>query len=316
MGTSGHEDEVTVLLATYNGARFISEQLESIAAQSHENWRLVVSDDGSADETLDIVRSFARRHSSRVTLLEPAVSRSAKSNFLRLLAQEAPSPYFALCDQDDVWHPAKLAQMLAACQAAEAESPRQPVLTYSDLRVVADDRTTIDDSFLRRMRVDPHQRMFPGLLVENSIPGCAMLFNAALARLHRESLPRPENVIMHDWWLALLASATGAIRFVPDPLIEYRQHETNTLGAVDRASLALILRKMFGKSAQPLPQTWAQAAELIRAHGAQLPSEKRSIVEAYASSASRNKVQRIGIIVHHRIFKQGLLRKAFQLLRA
>jgi hypothetical protein len=119
---SAGKRDITIILATWNGERFLEEQLESIAAQTCGDWRLAVFDDGSSDSTVDIAQRFAREHPGSVDVFrnEPATG-SAKANFMQALGRVEPTPYFMFCDQDDVWHADKVEKTLACMHRLEDE---------------------------------------------------------------------------------------------------------------------------------------------------------------------------------------------------
>lgn len=309
-------DLVIVLLATFDGSRYLRHQLDSIAAQSHQNWRLVVADDGSRDDSLAIVQSFSQQHPGRVRILGGSPVGSARDNFFRLLRLAGPAPYFAFCDQDDEWTREKLERLVERCKQIEVQHPAQPCLVFSDLRVVDAQLGLLNPSFMNQVRARPYDVTYRNLLTENAIPGCAMLFNAALADVFRVCEFNSTKAIMHDWWMALLASSLGHVSYVATPLVNYRQHATNTLGSVNRSGVAFALSKLLSGDRSPTVATYAQASAFLAAYGDLLSSEVRKSIRAFASLHYRNKFARIQLLLKHKILKQTLARRAYQLLRA
>jgi GT2 family glycosyltransferase len=220
-----------ILLATYNGARYLPELLSSIARQSFGQWRLLVRDDGSTDATLAILAEAARRD-RRVTLLEDNQGRQgASQNFALLLrrAQDLGASYITLADQDDVWLPHKLARSLELMQRAEGQAGSEtPLLVHADLSVVDAGLNVIHPSMTAYARVQraPHDPLRT-LLVYNFVTGCTAMLNRPLLDA---ALPIPTKAVMHDWWLALCAAATGQIYYLSEPVALYRQHAGNTVG--------------------------------------------------------------------------------------
>lgn len=309
-------DLVVVLLGTFNGSRFLQQQLDSIAAQSHGNWWLIVADDGSRDDTVAILQSFAEDHPGRVRIVRGGPTGSARDNFFRLLRTAGPAPYFAFCDQDDVWTVEKLERLVRECQQAQNEHPDQPSLVYSDLTVVDAQLGLVNPSFMDQIRARPHDITHKTLLAENAIPGCAMLFNAALADVFQASAFDVNKAIMHDWWLALLASTVGRISYVPDPLVKYRQHAANALGSVERSGLRFTLSKLFRGDRSAALQTYTQAAAFLDAYGDLLNPVVREEIFVFASLNQRQNFMRVWLLLKHRTLKQTLSRRAYQLLRA
>ncbi len=213
---------VVILLATKNGAKHLTHQLTSIAGQTHENWSLIASDDGSDDGTIDILKAFARgMHDHRVTLLRGPQQGSAQ-NFVSLLRAAGHADYVAFCDQDDFWLPTKLERAVAAL--AEIEGP-----------ALYGSRTFVTDSELRPQKPSLLFRRAPGFgnaLVQNIAGGNTMVMNSpALSILQPASLSA-RRIVAHDWWCYQMVCGCGGQVFVdPEPTLLYRQHESNLIGA-------------------------------------------------------------------------------------
>lgn len=237
---------VLILLATCNGEKFVREQVASIICQSFVDWRLLIRDDDSSDSTRALLQTLARTD-ARIQLVDDGLGRlGAVGNFNRLLllAAEQGADYCFLADQDDVWTTHKVTRQLAAMKDAElAYGHDEPILVHSDLEVVDDALRTVHLSFLRycRIRHEPEGALRT-LLVQNFVTGATCLVNRRLLEL---ATPIPAEAVMHDWWLALVASAIGQIAFLNDATVRYRQHSKNTIGAVG-----------FWKSVNPLRKSW------------------------------------------------------------
>jgi glycosyltransferase involved in cell wall biosynthesis len=223
---------IAVVMATYNGSRFIEEQILSIQMQSHQNWVLYVRDDGSRDDTIQKVLAVAAQD-QRVQLVQDGLGNlGAVGCFARLLevVHAHDENYVFLADQDDVWHPEKLANMLTGMNIIEkAYLATTPLLVHCDLSVVNENLQPVADSFVAYSGLCPDSAHLGVLLCQNQITGCACLINHALLVL---ACPLPANLRMHDWWLALLAAAAGKVAYIPQPLVQYRQHSGNVVGAV------------------------------------------------------------------------------------
>lgn len=227
---------IDVLLATYNGERFLHAQLESLCAQSYRNFRLLVSDDGSCDATLAIVESFAAHlPSGGVRWVEnPQPGSGPARNFEVLMNAsrgDGLAHWVAFCDQDDVWLHQKLERLVKEMELLEVEAPNTPCLVHTDLRVVDDQLRTIAPSFVMQQGIDIDRVSLPTLLSVNCVTGCAMMVNRTLLDI---ALPIPRDVVMHDWWCALL-SCTGRRSFIAEQLVLYRQHGGNQIGAKGRS---------------------------------------------------------------------------------
>lgn len=216
---------VDILLSTCNGEAFLSEQLDSILAQSFTDWRLTVRDDGSSDRTWEILERYAARD-TRMTLMPEREHLGSQGSFNRLLESAAPDRLYFLCDQDDVWPEERLETMLEAFAAASASaSPDSPRLLHTDLCAIDAGGRVLFPS-LHRSSGTGHVEDDPlgCLIAQNFIPGCATMFNDALRKI---AVPIPEGAAGHDWWLALLAAALGKIDYLDRPLIRHRRHATN-----------------------------------------------------------------------------------------
>lgn len=232
--------KIDVLLAVYNGAQHLPELLESLKAQSHHDWRLILRDDGSSDGSPDLVRDWATLTRRELLVVEDGDARVGPADsFARLLAW-SDAPYFAFCDQDDVWEEDKLTRLVdAAVSAGDGV-----ILAHCDLAVVDENLAPVAPSFWRQQDCDAAlRRAAQGhrarLLFQNPVTGCAMLGNAAL---RRTMLPMPDDISMHDWWAALAAAYRGRIVPVEAPLVRYRQHDGNAVGARTRTLSAMVQR--------------------------------------------------------------------------
>jgi hypothetical protein len=236
---------VDVLLATYNGSKYLAQQIESILAQTHQEFRILVSDDGSSDATMEILLRYRATLGERLVLVpHPTPGRGAVRNFENLMQaslRDGVARWMAFADQDDVWLPEKIAVTLAAMVQVEASNGDQvPCLVHTDLAVVDEKLTVRCASFVRYQRMDPAACSALSLLSVNQVTGCTMMINRALLQL---ALPVPAEAILHDWWCALVSGA-GRRVFLQDPLILYRQHGANQVGAKDR-SLKTRLMRLF-----------------------------------------------------------------------
>lgn len=217
------EIHVAILLCTYQGEAYLAEQLDSIDRQTHPNWTLWVSDDGSRDGTQAILEAYRRRWGTGRLHVRPGPGREFAANFSSLLADTGlEADAFALADQDDIWYPDKLARAIAwlACPGA----PDAPRLYAARTRLVNASGTPIG--------ISPLARRAPGFanaLVQNIASGNTMVLNAsARQRLIEAGLP---GVGLHDWWCyQWISGIGGAVSFDPEPCLDYRQHGSNQIG--------------------------------------------------------------------------------------
>jgi glycosyltransferase involved in cell wall biosynthesis len=314
------QQPASVLLATYNGERFLEPLLQSLATQTDGNYRLLIRDDGSNDGTGAILER-AQAMDSRITVINDGhgSSGSARANFGHLLNQipDDTGPIL-FCDQDDVWEPAKIATLRGALVAAETVYGSDiPLLAHCDLMVTDGGLDTLAASFWAYQFIDPQLgRTLNRLLVQNSVTGCAMAFNQPLLRLAR---PIPDAAVMHDWWLALVASAFGHIEVVPKPLVRYRQHGTNDTGATrwDLRHIANKALRFMNRDAllASLNRGRHQAAAFEQAFGHQLSPAHLATVRAFIATATVRPWTKRQLLWRHRLLKTGLVRNLGLFLR-
>ena len=223
-------DTIDILLATYNGAAFLEEQLDSIVTQTRPDWRLIARDDGSTDRTPEILQAFRERHPDKVVMLEDGDGNlGLVQNFSRLM-EHSTAPYAAFCDQDDVWIPEKLELSLAKMRELEREQGAEtPLLVFTDLEVVDEDLKVINSSSWHFANLRPDRcNSLNRLLLQNVVTGCTVLMNRPLVG---KAVPIPSDAHVHDWWVALAASTFGRAAYVSRRTVRYRQHDRNLLGA-------------------------------------------------------------------------------------
>lgn len=206
---------IIVLLSTYNGRRYICEQIDSLLKQKEVDIQIIVRDDGSTDGTHEILDEYQK--CGILTWYAGANLRPAKS-FMNLLKNAPISEYYAFCDQDDIWMPEKLNVAIE-----KIKNTQGPAMYCSDTLMV--------DSSLKIIRQAGIHA--DGTLVEslitNPVTGCTMVFNKALRDIVIQYIP--ETIDMHDWWIYRICMAIGGFfYFDPTPHIKYRQHENNVIG--------------------------------------------------------------------------------------
>ncbi len=218
------QPRVIIFMATYNGQRYLAEQLDSIVAQTHNNWVLCVSDDGSKDDTLQILKSYQKRVGEDVFFIHSGPGNGYAANFLSLLHQQnTKGDYYAYSDQDDIWEPHKLQHAIDWLSSIPAD---RPALYCS--------RTKLVDEDLKKIGCSPLFEKTPSFLnalVQNVGGGNTMVFNHTaleVLRAAKKDIP----IIAHDWWTYLLISgAGGAVFYDAYPTVYYRQHSANLIGS-------------------------------------------------------------------------------------
>lgn len=220
--------KIDIVMATYNGEKYISEQLDSIVNSECFNdyiKNLIIVDDGSTDNTINIISNYCAKYEN--IIFTPCGERKlgAAKNFEKgILLSNAP--YVMLCDQDDIWLPSKISKSFEKIVGLERRDGNVPSLVFSDVSVVNSGLNVIYDSFFDLYNIDKLPSI-EFLCFNNIAPGCTMILNRKLIDI---AFPMPENVIMHDWWLLLYALFCGKVDTLYEQTMLYRQHGNNAVG--------------------------------------------------------------------------------------
>lgn len=252
MSTSG----IYIVMATYNGAQWLPDQIRSIQCQTRDEWILLVSDDGSDDETVSIVKQ-AVTQDDRIRLLGSREGEAGHvDNFEYLLASalDLGAKTVFLADQDDVWECNKLDELLVRM----AERPDEALACFSDMELTDANGAALG-SFLRTVKFDGRIDT-RNLLRQNFLAGCSLGVNSELLEL---ALPFPAKLENHDWWLGMCASVSNGLDFCPDKLVLYRQHEGNTIGAGSASIQARRIRPILQRQNRVFESKLSAVDELL-----------------------------------------------------
>lgn len=305
---------IEVLLATYRGENFIEDQLWSILNSNlgdNINLSIVVSDDGSDDNTATLVKKICSVD-SRVKLLSAERKGGVKCNF-RYLIENASNDcelYF-FSDQDDFWLPNKIREFVNEYVRLKALHDRMPILIHSDLCVVDQDLFPIERSMFKGQALNPKPTLIE-TVVQNSVTGCAMAINTELFRLVRHA--SFDDAIMHDWYIAIVAEVFGITWFIDKPTVLYRQHGGNQVGAkimrfADFLSLLMLLKENIRISSTSVLSTKRQAEAVIRDFGDLMDCNKRKLIQDYIDGFNSNVVKRLKLAIFGGARKYGYIRR-------
>lgn len=224
------DETVAILLTTYNSSKYLKIQLDSIIAQTESDWHLYVRDDGSTDDTLNIIKGYVAKHRNITFLRDEHSNMGAMAGFMHLLAS-VEAKYYMFCDHDDFWLKNKIEISITEMMKLDKLHPDTPIVVHTDLHVVDDNLAIKHNSFWKYSKINPNLLTNKEYMqVFNCVTGCTMLFNQEAKAV---SFPYPKNAPMHDWWVALRTIQTGIIKHIDTPTILYRQHENNEVGARD-----------------------------------------------------------------------------------
>jgi glycosyltransferase involved in cell wall biosynthesis len=322
------EVTISVALCTFNGERFLRQQLDSILAQSVLPTELILSDDGSTDSTGAILQSSidaARGGAVRVTVLRNTTPIGTVANFQRAI-EACTGDLIVLCDQDDVWRPDRLEWMLS-----QFDSRADLLLLHSDADLIDAEGAALPGSLFEALGVgsSTQRRVHAGgawkvLLRRNIVTGATTALRRSLASV---ALPVPDGWL-HDEWLAIVSAATGRMDLTSERLIGYRQHGNNQIGvqALDiSGKIGRMLETGSARNARLLARAASLAARLPDLPGvspAKIADAKAKLVhEQVRSRLGRRRLPRAGHVLRelwtgrYRRFGRGLADAARDLLQ-
>lgn len=223
------EKSTAILMATYNGERYVAEQIDSLLAQTDSDWTLYIHDDGSKDHTTEIINRYAESHDNIIVMDLPE-GNGAKENFFKMLFS-VNADYYMFCDQDDVWMPDKVEKTRLFMKNMEKQYPEKPIVVFTDLKVVDKNLETIAPSFFNYSGIHPQfLHTFADCAATPFTTGCTMMFNEKAKKAVVYPAPLAN---MHDEWITLCVLKNGGkAEALMTQTMLYRQHDDNTFGAV------------------------------------------------------------------------------------
>lgn len=287
---------IDILLASYNGEKYIAEQISSLLRQNYDDFNLLIRDDGSTDRTTQIVRRFAKSD-KRIEIIEKSDRNRGVSNNFHALLEKSSAEYAMFCDQDDVWLPEKLERTIFLMKRFEQKYPEMPLLIHSN-KFISDKNLYIVGLQHRKVVHITSEK----ILAENCVTGATIMVNRRLKNL---LLLSPEFAVLYDWKAALTAHFCGKIGYISQPLSIYRQHSDNLVGINGIPSIFAIKGK--------LSAGYLQAAAFLKFYSKYLPLQKRVVIGKYADFARIGKLTKIKRIVFDGYRKSTLSKVAAQI---
>ncbi|MGE9759876.1 MULTISPECIES: glycosyltransferase family 2 protein [Pseudomonadaceae] len=289
---------VGILMSTYNGATFLAEQIESLISQSHQNWTIFVSDDGSRDATREILESYKKQLGDNRLVIFDGPCRGFSANFISLIKRpELEADFYAFCDQDDIWESEKLERAVRWCKEVPNE---RPALYCTRTQLVDANGTPIGLSPL--FDAPP---TFRNALVQSIAGGNTMLFNRSARQLLLKTHDE-DRIVSHDWWAYLVVSGCGGIvHYDPVPTIGYRQHGNNLIGSNSRISdRAVRLKKMMAGTFREWNDANLQALQAVQP---ELSAESRHTLSLFIRARRSSLFKRLFLIIKSGVYRQTLL---------
>lgn len=267
--------EVAILMSTYNGEQYLEEQIESILNQTYRECTLYIRDDGSKDHTADIIRKYAKNNQNIVFLNNKYRRNVGVFNSFMELLQKVDARYYFFCDQDDVWCKNKVEISLSLLK----ENEPGPVCVFTDAEIVNKDLQPIRKMYAGNVWTDFFQLAFA-----NCVTGCTMAFNDDLKGLidFKHGL---NNIYMHDWWLALLASHFGRLVYLNQPTLLYRQHGNNVVGGNKKNTIRHVIHRFGHMRGERLnvEHTVGLLTEFYLQYGFSFTGKEKEYLAAYAA---------------------------------
>lgn len=220
---------IDILLSTYNGDKYLSQQLDSIINQTYHDWRILIRDDGSSDKTKLVIADYRSRYVDKIIVIEDNKGNLGSSKSFELLIKNSMSDYFMLCDQDDVWEPNKIEVSLFEMNKLETTYPEMPVLVCSDACCIDGDNQVLYASFFVNQKFIDTTKEVHKCLALNVVQGSTTLMN----RHVKDVILSIPMGLYHDWWIAVNVAYYGYISYIHQPLLRYRQHQSNVVGALN-----------------------------------------------------------------------------------
>ncbi|WP_339879008.1 glycosyltransferase family 2 protein [uncultured Algoriphagus sp.] len=235
---------VDILIPTFNGAKYLDAQLQSIFNQDYKFWRIILRDDGSSDNTREIIAYWKNIYPEQIQELTDGKKGLGVSQSYGYLISKSEAPYIMLCDQDDYWHPQKISKSLQAIQTAEKEFGKSlAIMVCSDLEIVDSDLKLVSPSFWKDRNDDPRLlNDFEKLIAHSVVTGNTIMLNKSAAIL---VIPVKTNFFLFDQWISIKVARYGKIIFIDEPLVKYRQHSSNVLGSFRMSKTYLFHKVKF-----------------------------------------------------------------------
>ncbi|WP_019424801.1 glycosyltransferase family 2 protein [Paenibacillus sp. OSY-SE] len=294
------QGKVQVLVSTYNGEKYLAEQLDSLLEQSHSHFFITIRDDGSSDNTSKIIHKYVANYPNKIeAFYEKNIGVIA--SFFELISDyiHDDTEYICFCDQDDVWMPDKLERGIRSL----SENSRDIPMMYLTPTLMVDDALQPINCWPPVPQRGPS---FFNALVENIAVGATIMINRRAFDMMKCNIPHPQNIIMHDWWAYLVVSAFGKVIYDGKPSIYYRQHQNNVVGG--QSGIKDMLARKWKNYLKHCETTvyWNQAKEFERCWGEQLPFELKIELQQFLLP-SRGILGRIKYALTSHLYRQSTL---------
>ena len=305
---------IAIIMGTYNGEKYIKEQIDSILAQDYKEWKLFIFDDSSKDNTETIVNEYVNNYPDKIYFQKNKVNFGAAGNFFNGIKEVATklatdAEYFCFSDQDDVWVEDKLRRSLAKIRQIENG---EPALVFSDVAITDKNLTITAASYFEAERVDRTKVSLNYLLMENKLIGGTVMINKALVDLElnaeESGLIPYKKAKMHDWWFGLLAAGFGKIGYIDGFTEYYRQHEHNVVGGSNFISYIKARISKMHENRLRIRENITQGEEFLKYFGEYLTEPKLGIAKEFVALKTKGWLGRKISIIKNKYLKSGIIR--------
>ena len=309
--------KVDILLATYNGEKFLDEQLASLFNQEMKDFMIYIRDDGSTDQTLNIISKWKGLYPLQVTFIEDKKKNLGPTMNFNELMLHSKAPYICFSDQDDKWLPNKLSLQLEKIQSLEKKYPRQGILVFSDLIFCDADLNVVCPSLIDKDRLNCTSLGANRLLMQNVPYGCASIINRILLET---AIPIDSRALLHDHWLAIIAALTGQIAYLDEALIYHRVHDSNCSRAKSihklEAKDTLVSKVNNENFNHYLKKLTLQAEAVLDTCKPILEENQIVMLDEFISLSSTRGLKRKWLILKNKFFKNTFFNTVKILVRA
>ena len=294
--------KIEILLATYNGEKYVGEQIDSIINQTYNNWELLIRDDNSKDRTLEILKEYEKKDKRIKVIEDKKGNLGFVKNFEELL-NNSKEDWIMFSDQDDYWLENKIEKYVAILNTSSEDILKKPMLIHSNSFICDDNLEIIKDEFINSKIANKYNE--DDFYFAYFVQGSTVLINRAIIDL---ALPFSKNVTVHDRYFHLLAEFLGKRIFINESLIKYRQHSNNKIGAKSSVISKILKKRYFHTEDREL------ILEIQKKYKDNLGTEQIEKIEKYLE-VTNDKKNRFLRFYLSREFKMNIKKRLFMLLK-
>ncbi len=294
---------LSIAMTTYNGEQFLRQQIDSILNQSYQDFELIICDDRSTDKTLNIIHTYMDRNPN-IKLYKNAQRLGLVKNFEKAITL-CNQNYIALADQDDIWEKNKLEILMSEIKQIEEADNNTPIMIHSDLRMINDENKTIKKSYFNfRSYTLTDTKNLSHILGPCGVMGNTILINRSLKK---HILPFPDDLIVHDYWIALINEIYGIRVTIDQPLVNYRIHETNLSNSVHSLKNSVLSTNIFNYN---LPYMHIGREKLLRTllNDHTIPNDDSELIKKFLIYLDFNTNK---IVIFHTLLACNFVKKGF-----